>query len=87
LRARRDARGMLLRAKASRTSRDFALELEADALAAPQGRAEDVSIKGVFRLSDRIRPGLPSEPESHAHRWQQRDGGGRLQEKARLVGR
>jgi hypothetical protein len=31
----------------------FALELEADALAAPQGRAEDVSLKGVFRLSDR----------------------------------
>jgi hypothetical protein len=32
----------------------FALELEADALAAPQGRAEDVSFKGVFRLSDRV---------------------------------
>ena len=32
----------------------FALELEADALAAPQGRAEDVSLKGVFRLSDRL---------------------------------
>jgi hypothetical protein len=32
----------------------FALELEADALAAPQGRAEDVSLKGVFRLSDRV---------------------------------
>lgn len=32
----------------------FALELEADALAAPQGRAEDVSIKGVWRLSDRV---------------------------------
>jgi len=31
-----------------------ALELEADALAAPQGRAEDVSLKGVIRLSDRI---------------------------------
>jgi hypothetical protein len=32
----------------------LAFELEADALAAPQGRAEDVSLKGVFRLSDRI---------------------------------
>jgi hypothetical protein len=32
----------------------FALELEADALAAPQGRAEDVSLKGVFRISDRV---------------------------------
>jgi hypothetical protein len=32
----------------------FALELEADALAAPQGRAEDVSLKGVFRVSDRV---------------------------------
>jgi hypothetical protein len=32
----------------------FALELEADALAAPQGRAEDVSVKGVFRVSDRV---------------------------------
>ena len=32
----------------------FALELEADALAAPQGRAEDVSLKGVYRLSDRV---------------------------------
>jgi hypothetical protein len=32
----------------------FSLELEADALAAPQGRAEDVSLKGVFRLSDRV---------------------------------
>jgi hypothetical protein len=32
----------------------LALELEADALAAPQGRAEDVSLKGVFRLSDRV---------------------------------
>jgi hypothetical protein len=32
----------------------FAIELEADALAAPQGRAEDVSLKGVFRLSDRV---------------------------------
>ena len=32
----------------------FALELEADALAAPQGRAEDVSLKAVFRLSDRV---------------------------------
>lgn len=32
----------------------FALELEADALAAPQGRAEDVSLKGVWRLSDRV---------------------------------
>jgi hypothetical protein len=32
----------------------FALELEADALAAPQGRAEDVSLKGVVRLSDRV---------------------------------
>jgi len=32
----------------------FAVELEADALAAPQGRAEDVSLKGVFRLSDRV---------------------------------
>jgi hypothetical protein len=32
----------------------FGLELEADALAAPQGRAEDVSVKGVLRLSDRV---------------------------------
>jgi hypothetical protein len=32
----------------------FALELEADALAAPQGRAEDVSLKGVWRVSDRV---------------------------------
>jgi hypothetical protein len=32
----------------------FALEFEADALAAPQGRAEDVSLKGVFRVSDRV---------------------------------
>lgn len=32
----------------------FALELEADALAAPQGRAEDLSLKGVWRLSDRV---------------------------------
>lgn len=29
----------------------LALEAEADALAAPQGRAEDVSVKAVFRLS------------------------------------
>ena len=35
-------------------SERFALELEADALAAPQGRAEDVSLKGVVRLSDRV---------------------------------
>lgn len=34
--------------------RRFALELEADALAAPQGRAEDVSLKGVVRVSDRV---------------------------------
>ena len=32
----------------------LALELEADALAAPQGRAEDVSLKGVWRVSDRV---------------------------------
>jgi hypothetical protein len=32
----------------------FALEVEADALAAPQGRAEDVSVKAVVRLSDRV---------------------------------
>lgn len=32
----------------------FAVELEADALAAPQGRAEDVSVKGVWRVSDRV---------------------------------
>jgi hypothetical protein len=32
----------------------FGLELEGDALAAPQGRAEDVSLKGVFRVSDRV---------------------------------
>lgn len=31
-----------------------ALELEADALAAPQGRAEDVSLKAVYRVSDRV---------------------------------
>jgi hypothetical protein len=35
-------------------SERFALELEADALAAPQGRAEDVSLKGVVRVSDRV---------------------------------
>jgi hypothetical protein len=32
----------------------LALELEADALAAPQGRAEDVSLKGVVRVSERV---------------------------------
>ena len=32
----------------------FALELEADALAAPQGRAEDVSLKAVVRLNDSV---------------------------------
>jgi hypothetical protein len=32
----------------------LAVELEADALAAPQGRAEDVSLKGVYRISDRV---------------------------------
>ena len=32
----------------------LALEAEADALAAPQGRAEDVSLKAVFRVSDAI---------------------------------
>lgn len=32
----------------------LALELEADALAAPQGRAEDVSLRASFRLSDRL---------------------------------
>jgi len=32
----------------------LAIELEADALAAPQGRAEDVSLKAVFRVSDRV---------------------------------
>jgi hypothetical protein len=32
----------------------FAIELEADALAAPQGRAEDVSLKGVWRVSDSV---------------------------------
>jgi hypothetical protein len=37
-----------------RVSDRVALELEADALAAPQGRAEDVSLKGVIRLSDRV---------------------------------
>ncbi len=31
-----------------------ALEAEADALAAPQGRAEDVSLKAVVRLSDSV---------------------------------
>ena len=31
-----------------------ALEAEFDALAAPQGRAEDVSVKAVLRLSDRV---------------------------------
>lgn len=35
-------------------SERFALELEADALAAPQGRAEDVSLKGVFRVSKKV---------------------------------
>lgn len=32
----------------------LALEVEADALAAPQGRAEDVSVKAVLRLTDAI---------------------------------
>ena len=32
----------------------LALEAEADALAAPQGRAEDVSVKVVFRVSDTV---------------------------------
>jgi hypothetical protein len=32
----------------------LALEAEADALAAPQGRAEDVSVKAVLRLTDAI---------------------------------
>jgi hypothetical protein len=31
-----------------------ALEAEADALAAPQGRAEDVSLRAVFRLNDSV---------------------------------
>ena len=32
----------------------LAFEAEADALAAPQGRAEDVSLKAVVRLSDSV---------------------------------
>ncbi len=32
----------------------LAFELEADAAVAPQGRAEDASLKSVFRLSDRV---------------------------------
>jgi hypothetical protein len=32
----------------------LALEAEADALAAPQGRAEDASLKAVFRVSDAV---------------------------------
>jgi hypothetical protein len=32
----------------------LALEAEADALAAPQGRAEDVSLKAVFRVGDTV---------------------------------
>ena len=32
----------------------LAIELEGDALAAPQGRAEDFSLKGVWRLNDRV---------------------------------
>jgi hypothetical protein len=44
---------LYLCARYQATSR-FALELEADALAAPQGRAEDVSLKSVFRVSDRV---------------------------------
>jgi len=32
----------------------LALELEGDALAAPQGRAEDLSLKGVWSLNDRV---------------------------------
>ena len=32
----------------------LALEAEADALAAPQGRAEDVSVKAVLRVSDAV---------------------------------
>jgi hypothetical protein len=39
----------------------FALELEADALAAPRGRAEDVSLKGVIRLSQACASG--SDPD------------------------
>jgi hypothetical protein len=35
-------------------TRRFALALEADALAAPQGRAEDLSLKAVLSLSDRV---------------------------------
>ena len=34
--------------------RPLRAQLEADALAAPQGRAEDVSLKGVWRLSQRV---------------------------------
>ena len=32
----------------------LAFEAEADALAAPQGRAEDVSLKAVVRLNDSV---------------------------------
>jgi hypothetical protein len=37
-----------------RASDRVTLEAEADALAAPQGRAEDVSLKAVFRVSDAV---------------------------------
>ena len=36
----------------------LALEIEADAAAAPQGRAEDVSVKAVIALSPRVDPDL-----------------------------
>jgi hypothetical protein len=45
----------LLYAAASYKATDqLAFELEADALAAPQGRAEDVSLKAVYTVSDRV---------------------------------
>jgi hypothetical protein len=37
-----------------RASDRVTLEAEADALAAPQGRAEDVSLKAVFRVSEAV---------------------------------
>jgi hypothetical protein len=45
----------LLHASARYQATDrLAIEGEADALAAPQGRAEDVSLKAVFRLNDTV---------------------------------
>lgn len=56
-RSRKDDLGLVpllyIQARYQATER-LALEAEADALAAPQGRAEDVSMKAVLRLTDAI---------------------------------